>query len=419
MNILLPLWKKYAAVNIALADQAMISAANFVTAILLARFLGLDEFGVYTLAFLGIELLHTLQHSLIIAPMMSLLPKVEDHEKQRYLDTLIVGQLILTVVVLCVGLSVIAAVGWFDPSWQGRELLWPFGAAVAACQLQMFLRRHMFSTGSNWAAMLSDMLRYPVQIGVLSYLVTVTTMDAGRALYVVAGCSGFATVVALRYLRPLSLDARYFKIVVMRHWRFGRWFLGSELMRWSTGQLYIVMAGTILGAAAVGAMRATQNLVAACHILVLGLENVVPVRASEHFKNGRIHVLTNYLKQISFFGGGTVVVFLVVVALAPKFWLYLIYGKMYDEYSYLVLWWAVIYLLGFFHTPLNFGLRAVEDTQAIFRSQAMMAIWTVVSVYPLIQHLGIVGSMVGILVTTIAQLVLLAYGFSRHMERAA
>ena len=51
--MLLPLWRKYADVNIALADQAMISAANFITAILLARFLGLDEFGVYTLAFSG------------------------------------------------------------------------------------------------------------------------------------------------------------------------------------------------------------------------------------------------------------------------------------------------------------------------------------------------------------------------------
>ena len=417
MNKLLPLWKKYADVNIALADQAMISGANFITAILLARFLGLQEFGIYTLAFLGIELLHTFQHSVIIAPMMSLLPKIETHERQRYLDTLIVSQLLFTVVLLCAALSVITVVGRFDTNWAGTHLLFPFGAAVLGCQLQMFLRRHMFATGSNWAAMLSDVLRYPVQILILGYLLTTTKMDAGRSLYVVAGCSAFGTVVVLGFLRPLSLSAEYFRITAMRHWQFGRWYLGSEIMRWLTGQLYVVMTGALLGPAAVGAVRATQNLVAACHILILGLENVVPIRASEYYKNGRMPVLVNYLKQVSFFGGGAVIAFLIIIASAPKFWLHLIYGQMYGEYSYLVMWWAAIYLLSFFHTPLYFGLRAVEDTQSIFRSQTVMAIWTILSVYPLILHLGILGSMVGILVADAAQLCLLAFGFSKHLKR--
>ena len=414
--MLLPLWRKYADVNIALADQAMISGANFVTAILLARFLGLNEFGVYTLAFLGIELLHTFQHSIIVAPMMSLLPKVDARDKRQYLDALIVGQLLFTVVILGLALAVIATVGWFDKNWQGNGLLWPFAAAVVGCQLQMYLRRHLFSTGANWAAMLCDMLRYPVQIGVLAYFLTTTNMDADSALYVVGGCAGFATVVALGFMRPLTVSVAFFRATVVRHWQFSRWYLASELMRWSTGQLYVVMTGTLLGPAAVGAMRATQNLVAACHILKLGLENVVPIRASEHFQNGRFPPLVSYLKRVSFLGGGAVVLFLIVVALDPKLWLHLIYGKMYGEYSYLVLWWAMIYLVNFFHTPLYFGLRAIEDTQAIFRSQALMALWTVISVYPLIMHVGLAGSMAGILVADVAQLGLLAYGFSRHLQ---
>ena len=273
-----------------------------------------------------------------------------------------------------VAIAVIATVGWFDKDWQGNGLLWPFAVAVFGCQLQMFLRRHLFATGANWAAMLSDLLRYPVQIGVLAYFLTTTKMNAEQSLYVVGGCAAFATVVALGFLRPLTVSVRSFQITMIRHWIFGRWYLGSEIMRWSTGQLYIVMTGALLGPAAVGAVRATQNLVAACHILKLGLENVVPIKASEHFQTGRIPLLVKYLKQVSLFSGSAVVLFLIVVAIAPKFWLHLIYGQMYGEYSYLVLWWAMIYLVSFFHTPLYFGLRAVEDTQAIFRSQTIMAL---------------------------------------------
>lgn len=408
--------RKYADVNIALADQALISGANFITAILLARYLGLDEFGVYALAFLGVELLHTFQHSLIIAPMMSLLPQIEFSDRQRYLDALIIGQLLFVVVLICAAIGIIILAGWIVPNWRGSQLLWPFVAAGIACQLQMYVRRHMFATGANWAGLLSDVLRYPTQMAILFYLLTTTKMNAGLCLYVVAGCSALATLVALGFLRPFSCNPHFFQKMLLRHWRFGHWYLGSELMRWSTGQLYLVVAGALLGAAAVGAVRATQNLVGACHVLKLGLENVVPIRASEHYKDGRMPALVRYLKHVSLFSGGAVVLFLLIVAIAPKFWLNLIYGQTYAEYSYLVTWWAVIYLLSFFHTPLQFGLRAVEDTRAIFQAQAILAVWTVISVYPMIQHLGIVGAMAGILLTDTAQLGLLTYGFSKHLQ---
>lgn len=414
--MLLPLWRRYAATNIALADQAMVSGANFITGILLARFLSPAEFGIFTLAFLGIELTHTIQHSVIIAPMMSLLPKVEAHERRPYLDTLLIGQLLFTVLILCAALAAIAAVGWIDETWQGKALLWPFGLAVLGCQLQMFLRRQLFATGASWAAMLSDMLRYPVQVGVLAYLLMTTQMDAGLSLYVVAGCATFAIVVALGFLRPVTVSVRFFRITAMRHWLFGRWFLGSEIMRWSAEELYVVVTGALLGPAAVGAMRATQNLVAACHILMLGLENIVPIRASEHFQNGRMPALARYLKRVSLFSGGTIVIFLVIIAIAPKFWLHILYGELYAEDSYLVLWWAAIYLLAFFHTPFKFGLRAVEDTLAIFRSQSVVAVWTIIAIYPLIHFLGLVGTMAGILIATAAQLGLLIFGFSKHTK---
>ena len=123
-----------------------------------------------------------------------------------------------------------------------------------------------------------------------------------------------------------------------------------------------------------------------------------------------------YLKHVSLFSGGTVALFLLIVAIAPKFWLALVYGHTYAEYSHLVTWWAAIYLLSFFHTPLQFGLRAVEDTRAIFQAQAILAVWTVISVYPMIQQLGIIGAMAGILLTDTVQLGLLTYGFSKHLH---
>ena len=46
------LLKRYGHVNWALADQAVVSGTNFLTGILLARHLGMVEYGVYTLAWM-------------------------------------------------------------------------------------------------------------------------------------------------------------------------------------------------------------------------------------------------------------------------------------------------------------------------------------------------------------------------------
>ena len=44
---------RYSHVNWALADQTMVSGVNFLTGILLARYLGVEEFGRFTLAWDG------------------------------------------------------------------------------------------------------------------------------------------------------------------------------------------------------------------------------------------------------------------------------------------------------------------------------------------------------------------------------
>ncbi len=38
--------KRYSDINLVLLDQAMVSGVNFLTGILIARFLGIEEFGV-------------------------------------------------------------------------------------------------------------------------------------------------------------------------------------------------------------------------------------------------------------------------------------------------------------------------------------------------------------------------------------
>ena len=56
----------------ALTDQSVVSATNFLTNVMLARFMGLREFGVFALAWMSVLFVNSLQSALMIAPMMSI-----------------------------------------------------------------------------------------------------------------------------------------------------------------------------------------------------------------------------------------------------------------------------------------------------------------------------------------------------------
>ncbi|MGD8663730.1 MAG: hypothetical protein PVH37_27635, partial [Desulfobacterales bacterium] len=75
---------RYSQINWALLDQAMVSGVNFLTGIILVRFLGLEEFGRFTLTWLIILFFNSIQFSAVISPMMSIGPKQAEKELQQY-----------------------------------------------------------------------------------------------------------------------------------------------------------------------------------------------------------------------------------------------------------------------------------------------------------------------------------------------
>ena len=90
------LWTHYSHINWALADQTMVSGVNFLTGILLSRYLGLEEFGRFTLAWMAVLFVNSLQHAAIISPMMSIGPKQPEAEAPAYYGAIVVQQIVFS-----------------------------------------------------------------------------------------------------------------------------------------------------------------------------------------------------------------------------------------------------------------------------------------------------------------------------------
>ncbi|KJS42813.1 MAG: hypothetical protein VR70_03645 [Rhodospirillaceae bacterium BRH_c57] len=411
--------------NWSLADQAVVSGVNFLTGLMLARFLGMAEFGRYSLAWMIVLFANSIQIALVLEPMMSIGPKQPADTQRAYYTALAVQQVALSLVMAGLIAGGVWLAGIHMPGWRTDGLALPLACVVVTFQLQEFLRRYFFCIGRPRLAMMSDTLRYFGQIALLVSLVVVV-MAAGdpafrvtsiTALWAIAAAGAGATVIsAFFFVRP-RFEWDILCSSMGRHWQSSKWLLPSNIIYWFSGHFFIIAAGFFLGAAAVGALRAAHNLIAITHILFQAWENIVPARAARLYHSQGAHALSEFLKRVALNGGLVTAAIIVAVNVRPGALLGMVFGQEYAEYGHLLLYYGVSYMFLFFSLPLKAGLRAVENTKLIFMAHLAVTVFTLATFHPLVTTFGLEGAITGILGTMVILVTVLYVGLRRILGR--
>lgn len=394
----------------------MVSGVNFLTGVLFARYLGLEEFGRFTLAWMAVLFINSLQYAVIISPMMSIGPKQDETRRSDYYGAVILQQLFFaggSCVLLAAG---VRASQFLFPEWRVQPLGWPLASALATFQLQDFLRRYFFAQDRAGLAFLNDCVSYVGQLLLLIILFRASLLDAGKVLWLIAGTSGAAVVLGICFLGPCRISGQALHQVSGQHWHFAKWILASAVLQWTSGNFFLVAAGKMLGPALVGAIRAAQNIVGVIQILFLATENVVPGQAAKAYAIKGIEGLLGYLHRFAWWGGLITVSIALIAGVFADFWLALLYGNAYAGHAFIVRWFSIIYVIAFFVSPLTAGLRALEQTRVFFTSCLWTGIFSVVMAYPLIFFFGISGVMIGLLTVKAGVLALVAIDFRERLR---
>lgn len=405
--------KKYGQINWALADQAMVSGVNFMTGVLFARFLGLEEYGRFTLAWMAVLFFNSFQQSGIISPMMSIGPKQETENQKKYYGTIFIHQVIWSVACFFLLLISVWLTGFLKPDWHIQNLALPLSFTLLSWQLQEFLRRYYFVRGHGGLAFLNDGISYLAQLLLIVISFRIVTLQTSMVLWIIAGTSATAVLVGVFKIDCIAWPSGMFVDITKKHWHFSKWMLASALMQWTSGNFFIISAGTILGPISAGALKAAQNIMGVSHILFQGLDNVVPSRASYCFVQGGWPKLWLYLKRVIYWAGTATATISLMAWLFSDFWLNLFYGKEYQLYGYLLKCYAVIYLFIFLGLPLRAGLRALEHSKPIFISYCLMTAFTALTADFFINNMGLLGATTGILCTQIIYQTSLIYALWR------
>jgi O-antigen/teichoic acid export membrane protein len=383
----------------ALCDQALVSGANFATNVILARVLGIREYGVYALSWMAVLFVASLQWAFIVSPMMSVGPKQEKYDRPYYYGAVLFQEIAfasLSVAGLLIGLRF--SVLHF-PQWNVQGLGLPLSFAAFSYLLQDFIRRYFFSVGRSKFALVSDAISYLTQIPIIVLLARRPNFSSSVALWVIGATSIVSFLASAAWFESVRFRAATLREVAIRHWKLSRWLAPSAFMQWSSGNLFTVAAPVYYGAAAAGVLRAAQNIVGVAHIWFLGLENVVPAETARRMHNQGLDAAFDYVKQIIFRWGLITLGFVAIVSLRPDLWLRLIYGPRYAGYGHILQLYALLYLMSFLAGPLRAGLQALEYTSPIFWSYSVMTVFSLAFAGPFTRWFGLSGALLGMIAT--------------------
>jgi O-antigen/teichoic acid export membrane protein len=381
----------------ALTDQAVVSATNFLTSVMLARFMGLREFGVFALAWMSVLFVNSLQNALIVAPMMSIGPKQESKDRPQYFGAVVFQELVLVFFCFILVFIALSIAGNYFHQANLHLLTLPLAFSAFAYQMQDFVRRYFFATRQGKRALADDAISYLTQLPILLGLYKAGHLNSANALWAMAGTSILGLAIGWFWMEPLEFDRQWIKAITQRHWRISRWLSASALLQWTSGNLFIIAAPVFYGAAAAGVLKASQNLMGVTHIWFQGLDNIVPAETARHLHEGGVHSMLAYTKSILFKWGGLTLLFAAIIAAAPGFWLRLIYGPEMVQYGYILRLYALLYVIVFIGGPLRAALQALEFTVPIFWSYLAMTIFAFCFAIPLAKWLGLSGSLFGLL----------------------
>lgn len=394
-----------------LYDQVLVSGVSFFTMIYLGRHLEIEAFGLFTLAYMSVLFLGTVQTALITQPL-NLIGAVKSESAN-------LGRLVslqrLQLVWLPLNVVVLAGISFLffpDPGF--------FIAAAAylcAFQLQQLLRRYWYTCGRVTDAFINDAISYGAQLTGLVLLGLRGSFDGTQAFYLLALSSLLAVAVGWWRLHDLPRSAVPVRTVVSEHWNLGGWLLLGTLSSYTATQLYpYMLAG--LGAGMVATFAASGNILNGVNVFVQAANNYLPIRAKQVLQQEGREGLLRFLVRI----GLKVFLLAAVFCAAIEVWaddlLRLLYGENFADSGNVLRIFAVGTLGWTLFPVLYAGILALGHTSIIFISNAVATLFAVTAGGWLIRQYGVEGAAVALNLSVMLVLVIQAWRLKSELVKA-
>ena len=287
---------KFRTGGLVFADQAVVSGGNFLLGVLLTRELGLAGFGTYSLLWMAVLFALSFNYAFISQPMYSLGPQQNTEE---YLPIVLTIQVAFSAMAALLSVLVLVLAWLMNFLPETGNYLFFLPPLIAVYLFYDYCRKYFFLTRRPEWALLIDSLYLLVLFGLLFWKAWQAELTIGWTITALLLAQVFATGLAVWKLPRPSGDMAAIKKILIRHYHYSKWLLGTALLQWFSGNYFLLAAAALLGPVALGALRMVQNIVGLLHVLFLAMENLIPIQAAKTYYEGGVVNLRKYLWNIS------------------------------------------------------------------------------------------------------------------------
>ena len=357
------------------ADQALLSATNFVTLVFVARNVGPREFGSYSLALTLVLFVMSFQTALLNKPFVVISVARRGDSYREYVTSVLWAQLGFGAVVNLLVLP-LALLAYLLGYGEAAALLAVTGPVIAAWGLQEYLRQVLYVERRLKAARVNDAVSYGGQLIAVLAAAVAGVLTPVLAFGIIALTSFAATAVGLLQLRR-SLSGRLDREALRRdgveNWHFGRWMIGAAMLLGTVDLAYVWLVAGFVSVAAAGALRAITGVLGPTHVLLKTMDNTLTPMAARVSQREGVTGVKRLLGKIFLISGPPMLGWLLFVSAFPGRLLGFLYGVEYAPYAWLLPAGALSYALGYANKVVSIALVVRRLPQAIFRGQLLQA----------------------------------------------
>jgi O-antigen/teichoic acid export membrane protein len=387
---------------LALADQAIVSGASFVSMVIVARWTVPSQLGIYSI---GISLLVasvTIQDALITLPYTVQRDRAAGTTEECAGAALMQSGLLSALIVLVLAAtSAGVRAGGADPEL--ATMVWVLAAIAPFALLREFGRRFAFAHLRMVQATLLDGAVATIQLGALYWFGRNGWMSSATACLALGGaCTPTAAMWVYLSRRDIVLRVGQLGETIRQSWAFGKWLFGGQIAVLVQGYVANWLLAWVVGTATTGVYAACMSVVSVANPLIIGISNILLPRAVLALNEGGASRLRRQSVHDALLLGLVMTAFCVAVAIAGGTVLRLLYhGAAFEGRQQILTVLAAALLASSLGMPATNALASMERAREIFWTVSGAAVLTALLVWRLTSAWGLVGAAYGFLLGNI------------------
>lgn len=387
---------------IALADQIIASATNFLTGMIIARACTKEEFGTYVLCFNIVMFILDIQTALLSSSYMVHSQGMKIKERAEYTGNTMIQQVILSLLAI---FTLTAVLCLFPDKLRKMGLgptLHTLALVIVFIMFRDFIRRICFADMRMHRAIMVDITVALFQLSGLMVLLMCGSISAQSSFMIIGAACATASVLWLYTDRSLyKLDMKGFSKSLVKNWSFGSWMFGSTLLWAASMTLYPWLLTWFHGPAAIGIWGACWGVTALANPLIIGIQNFLGPDIVKSYISGGISGLKHNIREKTIMYVTAVLPLSILLILSGPYLVPFIYGDKYRGTGTIVTILALTIIINAAAYPVSRALLALKEAKMYFWTSFVPLLVTLSCGIVLVKQFGPLGVAWGLLIGTI------------------